>query len=492
MKSTKRVLSLLLSLVLTLALLPAALAAIQPPDQGNVLVTEAIPKTVAAYAQEKTLASWWDIVALSAANTDVKAAGYKLPDLTEASLQKTPGSYASRILTLVALGENPRLYYKNLDLVSALSAMQKPDGSFGYLNDDIYATLALEKTAPEGYRRDAAFSHLCALQLKDGGFAFSGDSGDVDMTGMALLVLGADSSAAVKAAADKAVAFLYAKMTPTGGFVSPWSETKVENACSAAAALSGLSAVKQQTGEKGILILKNLLSFQTASGRFCSEAGGKDDAFSTQQALIALGDYMASSSVFVRGTFVGEPYKLPALALIYADASAISSWAVTSVELAAQKGLMVGSGGKFNPKGNLTRAEMATLLYNMGGKPDVKPQKLTDVAEGKWYTTPVYYAFSAGLMDGVKGAFRPEAPVTREEVAAAIARLYKLDTDKAEKAVKAGTLKIGDFASVSAASKPYVAAVFYEGIMVGNGVNFRPLANITREEVAKVLASLYE
>ncbi len=49
----------------------------------------------------------------------------------------------------------------------------------------------------------------------------------------------------------------------------------------------------------------------------------------------------------------------------YADSTLISSWAKSSVEKMQSKGLMAGrDNGKFDPKSNITRAEVATLMFN--------------------------------------------------------------------------------------------------------------------------------
>lgn len=491
MKPTRIALSLALALCLMMTWLPAALAA-EVPDEGNVLTTEALTKVSNAYPKDKPLETWLDVMALASAGVTLKTSGHTLPDLKQENLKKGVSAYASRILTLLALEENPRTYYKGLDLVPALASLQKTDGSFGYLNEDFYAILALEQTAPEGYNRKAALASVLSKQLPDGGYAFSGDKGDIDMTGMALMALACDKSDAAKAAVDKAVTFIQSVMTENGGFVSSWSETKSENACSAATVLSGLSAVGRQKSEQGLKILKNLLSYQLPNGTFANEPSGKADAFATQQAYMALGDYLASSSIFSRVLFTGDPYKAADLSKLYTDAASISPWAAFAVSFVSEKELMTGSNGKFNPRGDLKRSELAQLVYNMANRPSAfTVQSLTDVTSEKWYYKAVHYAVEKGLIDAEKGMFNPDKPASRQDVAAAIARLYKLDTESAMKKVNGGTVKIADFANVSVVYRPYVAAVFCEGIMVGNGTNFRPTQNITREEMAKLFATLY-
>lgn len=59
--------------------------------------------------------------------------------------------------------------------------------------------------------------------------------------------------------------------------------------------------------------------------------------------------------------------RIPTLVLDqFSDRNAISSWAVEHAATLVAYQIVGGSGGAINPKGNLTRAEMAVLLYKIG------------------------------------------------------------------------------------------------------------------------------
>ncbi|MBR5633097.1 MAG: DUF4838 domain-containing protein [Clostridia bacterium] len=49
----------------------------------------------------------------------------------------------------------------------------------------------------------------------------------------------------------------------------------------------------------------------------------------------------------------------------FADADTFDSWMVSPIEEVRKNGLMQGSDGKFNPRGNATRAEIATVIMNL-------------------------------------------------------------------------------------------------------------------------------
>ena len=53
----------------------------------------------------------------------------------------------------------------------------------------------------------------------------------------------------------------------------------------------------------------------------------------------------------------------------YTDAARISGWAREGVGMCTELGLLQGAGGgRFNPLGRLTRAEIATILMRMAGE----------------------------------------------------------------------------------------------------------------------------
>lgn len=88
---------------------------------------------------------------------------------------------------------------------------------------------------------------------------------------------------------------------------------------------------------------------------------------------------------------------------------------------------MDGSDGWFYPERNVTRAELAQILSGVvADTPQAAPQ-FQDVPWDAWYAPAVQKAAGLGLMSGDGGAFRPSAPATRAECAAALAQLLPYD-----------------------------------------------------------------
>ncbi|TFE29013.1 S-layer homology domain-containing protein [Cohnella luojiensis] len=103
-------------------------------------------------------------------------------------------------------------------------------------------------------------------------------------------------------------------------------------------------------------------------------------------------------------------------------------WAKADVELLANKLIVEGSNGKFDPSGNITRAEAASLITRaLALKSSVSATGLTDVAADAWYAESVNAAFEAGIIKGYKdGQFKPEAIATRSEFASMLSRALQI------------------------------------------------------------------
>jgi hypothetical protein len=98
-----------------------------------------------------------------------------------------------------------------------------------------------------------------------------------------------------------------------------------------------------------------------------------------------------------------------------------SAWVNTAVSYVYGKGLMKGtSDTTFNPTGTLTRGMFAAILYRTAGSPSVTyTQKFSDVPSGKYYSLAVTWASNSGLISGYgdTGRFGPNNNITRAQIA---------------------------------------------------------------------------
>ena len=198
--------------------------------------------------------------------------------------------------------------------------------------------------ASSAHTADSVVRVLLERQLSDGGWAVGGSYGDPDVTAMTLQALAPyyPVSAAVKTAADKALEFLSAKQTDSGGYKS----YGVENAESSAQVIAALSALgidiftDARFIKKGRTVLDGMLQFRLSDGGF-SHKGGAADSTATQQVFFALSALIAfqkgesSPLLFVNSVPVLDESALSDLESEQKPSSSASSAGAGSESLAA-------------------------------------------------------------------------------------------------------------------------------------------------------------
>ena len=100
------------------------------------------------------------------------------------------------------------------------------------------------------------------------------------------------------------------------------------------------------------------------------------------------------------------------------------AWYYNYLEYATENGIINGiSATTFDPEGDLTRAQFATIFGRAFGY-EVNPgTKFTDVKNDSWYAGYVYWAVENGIVNGTSSTtFSPEANITRQDVATILGR----------------------------------------------------------------------
>ncbi len=101
-------------------------------------------------------------------------------------------------------------------------------------------------------------------------------------------------------------------------------------------------------------------------------------------------------------------------------ADMVGHWANYDVEYMASEGLIAGvSEDSFSPEAQITRAEYLTILDRAMGYEEIKEDFFPDVTSDAWYYGYVGAAKKNGLIEGLPtdNGFKPEQPITREEMA---------------------------------------------------------------------------
>ena len=139
--------------------------------------------------------------------------------------------------------------------------------------------------------------------------------------------------------------------------------------------------------------------------------------------------------------------------------------------------------GTVHPMGNITRAEVATIFFRLLTD-DSRAQfwattnAYSDVKSGDWFNNAVSTLSNAGIISGYPdGTFRPNAPITRAEMAKVVALFAKLD--------KSEDL-FNDIAGHWA--EAYIRLAAGNGWIAGypDG-SFKPQQNITRAETMTMI-----
>lgn len=101
-----------------------------------------------------------------------------------------------------------------------------------------------------------------------------------------------------------------------------------------------------------------------------------------------------------------------------------TAWYAEAVAEVAAAGLMQGTGnGLFSPGGSVSRGMAAAILYRLAGEPAAPEIPFSDVTAADYYGAAVAWAAESGVVTGyADGTFRPQLPVSRQQLAALLWR----------------------------------------------------------------------
>lgn len=179
------------------------------------------------------------------------------------------------------------------------------------INGTVFALIALDSgkyeipKLPDGNdgvqtTREGLIQEILNRQLEGGGWTFSGDSADPDMTGMTIQALAPyyNGSAEIKKAVDEGLAVISSQQYDDGGLAS-WGTVNSESCAQIICALAGIGRdadTDTKFTKNGNSVLDSILSFyDSTSGGFAHILGDDgsvvSDAMASQQAGYALVAY---------------------------------------------------------------------------------------------------------------------------------------------------------------------------------------------------------
>lgn len=170
-----------------------------------------------------------------------------------------------------------------------------------------------------------------------------------------------------------------------------------------------------------------------------------------------------------------------------------NAWYAGAVENVCAAGLMQGTGnGCFSPNATVTRGQVAAILHRMAGSPAVYGSSFSDVKASAYYSKAVAWASRRGVVEGFSdGTFRPDLPVSRQQLAAFLWRYAGLNRgDSGRRTSLAG---YSDAGQVSAYAVEPMEWALAEGILQGTAKGtLQPQGQASRAQTAVLLERFTE
>ncbi|NQX59443.1 S-layer homology domain-containing protein [Paenibacillus qinlingensis] len=179
----------------------------------------------------------------------------------------------------------------------------------------------------------------------------------------------------------------------------------------------------------------------------------------------------------------------------FGDTTSVKAWAGRQIQVAAAKGILEGRADQFFvPNGLVTRAEFAKMIVKTFSLENVTAtENFTDVNDSDWFKVYVASAVKNGIVNGKEASkFDPNGNITRAEMAVMSSRALalkgiSLSPAKVDEALQGFT----DVNAINSSLKAGVALAASEGIVIGEEGNvFNPNANSTRAQAAVVIYRL--
>ncbi|WP_374723894.1 S-layer homology domain-containing protein [Calidifontibacillus erzurumensis] len=159
-------------------------------------------------------------------------------------------------------------------------------------------------------------------------------------------------------------------------------------------------------------------------------------------------------------------------------------WAEKEINEWVEKGLIGGySDGSFKPNAAITRAEFIALVNRAFGFDESSEGGFTDIFPSDWYYSEILKAKAAGYIGGYEdGSIKPNNNISRQEVAAILARLASVESNASS------VDQFNDKDNIPAWSRGVVGGVVDAGFMRGyEDGTFKPFHNTTRAEAVVIL-----
>lgn len=168
-------------------------------------------------------------------------------------------------------------------------------------------------------------------------------------------------------------------------------------------------------------------------------------------------------------------------------------WYSDAIEYARDNGIMAGIGNnRFSPDSAITRAQFAQILSNLSGNEVAETQHFVDVKPDDWYFNSVEWVAKYGIAAGVGGyKFEPNQNITREQLATMLYRYFQKTDNVSAEGHPNYIVAYADVNEISKYAEDAMAWCVANKVLSGRG-NYRlcPKGTATRAEAAQIFYNL--
>ena len=260
---------------------------------------------------------------------------------------------------------------------------------------------------------------------------------------------------------------------------------------SAAASKTGSPLLLSACEVSGTLAVYELTG-TVPSGSGSGNTGSGSGSTGSSSGSSGTGSSSGSNPSTEPDTEPSQPVTPPAAVLPFTDVKS-GDWFRDAVAYVYDKGMMTGtSATTFAPNSTTTRGMIVTILYRLENEPAAGTSSFADVASGAYYAKAVAWAAENGVVTGTSATtFAPDAPITREQMAAILYRYATLKGyDVSQKADLSGYTDAG---TISAYASDAMAWANAQGLITGvTNTTLAPKSSATRAQVATILMRFCE
>lgn len=178
-----------------------------------------------------------------------------------------------------------------------------------------------------------------------------------------------------------------------------------------------------------------------------------------------------------------------------------NQWYHAAIDWAVENGVLEGYPGTslMDPTGNVLRAQVAQILWNVEGNPEPTGEGKTfpDVLDGDWYADTVEWATAEGIFEGygATGLFAPNTQITRGEMATVLMRWAEMRGD--DVTIRADLSTFSDCDAVEPWAYEAMSWAVAAGVITGvpgtdGSMALMQTATISRAEVATMIMRYME